>query len=693
MDNKTKVAQECKRQATFEHWHMVTLFLIAYDLVVSAGSYFAALWLRFDCRFSAIPEPFLKAWMNFAPIYAIVVILVFWGFRLYQSVWKFASFTELEKITVGTAILGVFHAVGISAMFERMPITYYIVGVAIQFLAVLFIRFAYRFVTLESRKRAKAIEKALASRVMLIGAGSAGQMILRDMHSAKEVNDRVCCIIDDDSNKWGRFIDGVPIVGGRDDILLNVEKYKIEKIFLAIPSATAAQRRDILDICKETSCELKNLPGVFELVTLDVKASALKDVAVEDLLGREPIRVNMDEIYRFIADKVILVTGGGGSIGSELCRQIARHNPKQLIVFDIYENNAHAIGLELKDKFPSLNLEVLIGSVRDSKRINQVFAKYRPEVVYHAAAHKHVPLMEDSPCESIKNNAIGTYKTAYAAMMNGCKRFVLISTDKAVNPTNIMGASKRLCEMIIQSFDKKIREGQSKDLAPLHLHAWDADGGLPDADVSVAEPKTEFVAVRFGNVLGSNGSVIPRFKEQIAKGGPVTVTHPDIIRYFMTIPEAASLVLQAGTYADGGEIFVLDMGSPVKIDTLARNLIRLSGLRPDVDIQISYTGLRPGEKLYEEKLMSEEGMRTTPNKLIHIGRPIPFDTDEFLGQLQMLMSAAYDGREDIIRDLVSEVVPTYQPAGKHGSEKKGEAYAEQMKQVMKKDEEALAAAK
>ncbi len=693
MDNKTKVTQENKRPVPFEHWHIVTLFLIAYDIAVSAGSYFAALWLRFDCRFSAIPVKNLNAWIRFAPIYAIVVILVFWGFRLYQSVWKFASFTELEKITVATAILGVFHAVGISALFSKMPVTYYIVGIAIQFLAILFIRFAYRFATLESRKRTKAIEKSLARRVMLIGAGSAGQMILRDMHNAKEVNDRVCCIIDDDTNKWGRFIDGVPIVGGREDILLNVEKYKIEKIYLAIPSATAAQRRDILDICKETPCELKNLPGMYELVTLDVKVSSLKDVAVEDLLGREPIKVSMDEIYRFITDKVILVTGGGGSIGSELCRQIAQHNPKQLIIFDIYENNAHAIGLELKDKFPSLNLEVLIGSVRDSKRINQVFAKYKPEVVYHAAAHKHVPLMEDSPCESIKNNAVGTYKTAYAAMMNGCKRFVLISTDKAVNPTNIMGASKRLCEMIIQSFDKKIREGKAGDLSPLHVHTEDSYGSMQGMNTASQAPQTEFVAVRFGNVLGSNGSVIPRFKEQIAKGGPVTVTHPDIIRYFMTIPEAASLVLQAGTYADGGEIFVLDMGSPVKIDTLARNLIRLSGLRPDVDIPISYTGLRPGEKLYEEKLMSEEGMKTTPNQLIHIGRPIPFDTDEFLGQLQMLMTAAYDGCEDTIRDLVSEVVPTYRPAGKHGSENKGAAYAEQMKQVMQKDEEHLAAAK
>lgn len=685
--------QTPRKKATkgFEHWHMVAVLLVLYDLAVVVGAYFIALWLRFDCRFSEIPHEFLMAWLKFSPIYAVVSVFVFWKAHLYQSIWRFASFVELEKVAICSAILGLLHTIGISVLFERMPITYYIVGVAIQFLLILFIRFAYRFVLLERSKRAKELQKTLASRVMLIGAGSAGQMILRDLHGANEVNERVCCIIDDNHNKWGRFIDGVPIVGGRDDILLNVDKYRIEKIFLAIPSATAEQRRDILDICKETNCELKIMPGVYAFASGDVTAKSMKDVAVEDLLGRDPIKVNMDEIYQFIADKVIMVTGGGGSIGSELCRQIAQHNPKQLIVFDIYENNAHAIGLELKDKFPELNLEVLIGSVRDSRRINQVFAKYKPDVVYHAAAHKHVPLMEDSPCESIKNNAIGTYKTAYAAMMNGCKRFVLISTDKAVNPTNIMGASKRLCEMIIQSFDRKIRDGKSKDLSPLHVHAEDVDGSMLGMTSSADEPKTEFVAVRFGNVLGSNGSVIPRFKEQIAKGGPVTVTHPDIIRYFMTIPEAASLVLQAGTYADGGEIFVLDMGSPVKIDTLARNLIRLSGLQPDVDIKIAYTGLRAGEKLYEEKLMSEEGMRTTPNHLIHIGSPIPFDTDEFLYQLQMLMTAAYDGQEDSIRDLVAEVVPTYHPAGEHGSEDKGEAYTKQMKMVMQKSEEKVVA--
>jgi len=682
---------QCKRKAKLlEHWHKIAIFLIIYDIAAVTGSYFLALWLRFDCSFSAIPYKYLMAWLKFAPIYAILSVLVLWKSHLYQSIWRFASFVELERIALSSVLLGAVHAVLMTVLFGRMPITYYIVGIAIQFLLILFVRFAYRFILLERSKRTRMLQKTMASRVMLIGAGSAGQMLLRDLHGAKEVNERVCCIIDDNSNKWGRFIDGVPIVGGRDDILLNVEKYKIEKIFLAIPSATPEQRRDILEICKETKCQLKNLPSAYKFASSNITAKSVVDVKVEDLLGRPPINVDMEEIYSFIAGKVILVTGGGGSIGSELCRQIAKHNPKQLIVFDIYENNAHEIGLELKDKYPDLNLEVLIGSVRDSRRIEQVFSKYKPDVVYHAAAHKHVPLMEDSPCESIKNNAIGTYKTAYAAMMNGCKRFVLISTDKAVNPTNIMGASKRLCEMIIQSFDRKVREGKASDLAPIRVHPNDLDESASDNIHSVDKPVTDFVAVRFGNVLGSNGSVIPRFKEQIAKGGPVTVTHPDIIRYFMTIPEAASLVLQAGTYANGGEIFVLDMGSPVKIDTLARNLIRLSGLQPDVDIKISYTGLRAGEKLYEEKLMSEEGLRTTPNHLIHIGSPIPFDADEFLQQLHALMAASYDGRDDIIRSLVEEVVSTYHPAGEHGSEEEGAAYAQQMNAMLKNHAEEAA---
>lgn len=642
-----------------EQWHMVAVFFVIYDVAVVVGAYFLALWLRFDCRYSAIPYEYLSAWMMFSPIYAVVSVLVFYKFHLYQSIWRFASFIELEKITVSTVILGLFHGIGITCLFTQMPITYYIVGVAIQFLLIAFVRFVYRFVLLEKSKLENEREKAMASRVMMIGAGTAGQMILRDLHGAKDIKNLVCCIIDDDRNKWGRFIDGVPIVGGRDTILLNVEKYRIEKIFLTLPSATAQQRRDILDICKETNCELKIVPSRYALAASNVTATSMQDVALEDLLGRDPIEVNMEEISSFITDKVIMVTGGGGSIGSELCRQIAKHHPKQLIIFDIYENNAHAIGLELSDEFPELKLDVLIGSVRDSERLNQVFARYKPDIVYHAAAHKHVPLMEDSPCESIKNNALGTYKTAYAAMVHGCKRFVLISSDKAVNPTNIMGASKRLCEMIIQTFDRKIRDGRATDLLPICPREANACGDMLNPD---QRPTTEFVAVRFGNVLGSNGSVVPRFKQQIVKGGPVTVTHPDIIRYFMTIPEAASLVLQAGVYAAGGEIFVLDMGEPVHIDTLARNLIRLSGLQPDIDIKICYTGLRAGEKLYEEKLMSEEGLRTTPNHLIHIGSPIPFDTDDFLDKLQRLTTAACEGQDNRIRDLVAEIVLTYHPA-------------------------------
>ena len=652
-----------KKGFSWEQWHWIALFLIVIDLIIISVSYFFALWIRFDCQYTTIPEYYRFAWLKFVPIYALATLAVMMCLRLYRSVWKYAGIVELKKLMLASAILGVFHTVGITLLFQRMPISYYVIGMIVQFMLMATVRFLYRFLNIEKQKKLIAQNGGAAYRVMLIGAGSAGQMILRDLHN--ETNERVCCIIDDDPKKSGRYIDGVPIVGGRDDILSYAEKYKIDKIYLTIPSLTAEQRRDILDICKETKCELKVLPAIHELVTNNVTVRQMKKVVMEDLLGRPPIRVNMDEIFDFIAGKVVLVTGGGGSIGSELCRQIAQHAPKQLIIFDIYENNAHAIGLELKDKYPELNLEVLIGSVRDTRRLEQVFARFKPQLVYHAAAHKHVPLMEDSPCESIKNNAVGTYKTAYAAMMNGCRRFVLISTDKAVNPTNIMGASKRLCEMIIQSFDKKVREGKAQNIPPLHIHSDDFGFCVPD----VKDIKTEFVAVRFGNVLGSNGSVIPRFKEQIAKGGPVTVTHPEIIRYFMTIPEAVSLVLQAGTYAAGGEIFVLDMGAPVKIDTLARNLIQLSGLRPDVDIKISYTGLRAGEKLYEEKLMSEEGMRTTPNHLIHIGSPIPFDVDAFLCQLEGLMEASYNGCDEEIRKLVAEVVTTYHPGEECSDEK------------------------
>ena len=646
-----------KMKNRLEHWHIITIYLMIYDVVAVNLSYFLALWLRFDCRYTLIEKKYLINFAKFAPIYTVICIVVFLLLKLYRSIWRFASFNELVRVIIATAVTGILHTVLITAIFGRMPISYYLFGTIIQFILVLGVRFAYRFfLTLKSETRS-----GRKTNVMLIGAGAAGQMILKDIQSAKESEDKVLCIIDDNKNKWQRYINGVPIVGGREDILANCEKYKIEKIYIAIPSASPADKRDILNICKETKCELKNLPSIYQLVSGEVTIGNMKDVAIEDLLGRDPIKVNMDEVFGFIKGKTILVTGGGGSIGSELCRQIAYHSPKKLIVFDIYENNAYDIQLELRDKYPDLDLEVLIGSVRDSRRMNQIFEDYHPDIVYHAAAHKHVPLMEDSPCEAIKDNTIGTYKTAYAAMTHGCKKFVLISTDKAVNPTNIMGASKRLCEMVVQTFDRKIRQGKADELPRLFTHG--EDGDLYENIIIPENVKTDFVAVRFGNVLGSNGSVIPIFKKQIAKGGPVTVTHPDIVRYFMTIPEAVSLVLQAGTYAKGGEIFVLDMGSPVKIDLLARNLIKLSGYTPDVDIKVEYTGLRPGEKLYEEKLMAEEGMKTTPNHLIHIGRPIPFNEDEFLEKLQELMRAAYSNEKDM-KQRVAEVVDTYTPEEK-----------------------------
>ena len=566
-----------------------------------------------------------------------------------------------------------------TAFIQRMPLSYYIIGSVLQFGLTLTIRLSYRYMNLERGRREKDAKPL--HNAMIIGAGAAGQTLIKELKSSGEVKAKACCVIDDNPNKWGRVMEGVPIVGGREDILINVKKYKIDQILFAIPTASAQARREILNICKETDCELKQLPGIYQLANGEVSMSKMRPVAIEDLLGRDTIKVNMEEIFQYLKGKVILVTGGGGSIGSELCRQIAAHEPKQLIIFDIYENNAYDIEQELRRKYPELNLKVLIGSVRDSKRINQVFETYKPQIVYHAAAHKHVPLMETSPNEAIKNNVVGTYKTAYAALKNGVDRFVLISTDKAVNPTNIMGASKRLCEMVIQSMDKISKSGHTEWLPFLHEHADKHVNGqmVPDPEdhmavnteenaVAQGKGKTDFVAVRFGNVLGSNGSVIPLFKKQIENGGPVTVTHPDIIRYFMTIPEAVSLVLQAGTYAKGGEIFVLDMGEPMKIDTLARNLIKLSGYKPDEDIRVVYSGLRPGEKLFEEKLMAEEGLERTENELIHIGKPIPFDTKEFLGQLEELAMASYENSEEIV-EMVEGVVTTFKPAGEHPSGK------------------------
>lgn len=640
------------------------ILLVFYDVIAVNLSYFLGLWFRFDCKFSLVESSgYLEPFAKFAPIYSVFCIVIFFLLRLYRSLWRYASFNEFSRILLASIITSVAHWIGITVIFKQMIFSYHLFGSIIQFVFLITVRFGYRFILLQRNSAIKNTSGAVFSKVMLIGAGSAGQMILQDVKRATTIKDVVCCIIDDDSSKWGRYLDGVPIVGGRDDILVNVEKYNIEKIYFAIPSCSAEVKSEILNICQNTKCEVKNLPGLYQLVNGDVSVAAMKDIAVEDLLGREPIKVEMSDIFRQLSGKVILVTGGGGSIGSELCRQIAKHAPKQLIIFDVYENNAYDIEQELKETCYGLNLVVLIGSVRDSRKLNQVFNKYKPEIVFHAAAHKHVPLMESSPCEAIKNNAIGTYKTAYAAIMNGCKRFVLISTDKAVNPTNIMGASKRLCEMIIQSFDKLIKEGRADELPVIQAHVEDEDGELKMPCKHPGEIHTEFVAVRFGNVLGSNGSVIPLFKKQIANGGPVKVTHPDIIRYFMTIPEAVSLVLQAETYAKGGEIFVLDMGSPMKIDTLARNLIKLSGYTPDVNIKIEYIGLRPGEKLFEEKLMAEEGITSTPNKLIHIGKPINFDTDKFLHQLQFLMKACFENRDDDVREMVMKIVTTYKPAG------------------------------
>lgn len=667
------------RKKKWEHWKTVAIYLMIYDVIVVNGSYFAGLMLRFDLTYSAIPVEYLNAFFRFAPYYTVFSLIIFWLLNLYNSMWRFASFSELNRILAASGITTVFHVIGITVFVLRMPISYYIFGAVIQFCLVTAVRFAYRYINLERARREKNLN--VSHNAMIIGAGAAGQVILKELKSSNSAVAKPRCVIDDNPNKWGRLIEGIPIVGGRESILEAAEKYGIDQIMLAMPSASAEKRRDILDICKETGCELKILPGVYQLANGELTLSKMKPVAVEDLLGRETIKVDLDEIMRELEEKTILVTGGGGSIGSELCRQIAGRRPKRLIIFDIYENNAYEIEQELKRKYPELALTVLIGSVRDSRRMELIFRKYRPDIVYHAAAHKHVPLMETSPAEAIKNNVVGTYVTAYWAMRCEAKRFVLISTDKAVNPTNIMGASKRLCEMVIQCMDAVGKEGRMDILPRIEIGMTGDICGMADAssspksdagiriecDRNKDQKCTQFVAVRFGNVLGSNGSVIPLFKKQIAAGGPVTVTHPDIIRYFMTIPEAVSLVLQAGAYAWGGEIFVLDMGAPVKIDTLARNLIKLSGYKPDVDIKIKYVGLRPGEKLFEEKLMAEEGLKKTDNELIHIGKPIPFDTMDFLKKLEKLARASYEGTGDII-GLVEEMVPTFRPEGREKPE-------------------------
>ena len=608
-------------------WKKRVALIAVLDVLSLAVVYFFALLLRHDFHFSAIDPAFVEGYKNSILPWCIITVAVFYLCRLYHSVWSQVSIAELEMIMKAYAVLLPVYGVLIWVTKLHMPRSYFVMGYILSFCATAAIRFSYRMLRMIVRHMEHRVEKK-SERIMVIGGGAGGQMIIKELQNSSRLNSVVCCVIDDNPNKRGRLLEGVEIVGNRQDIVYMAEKYKITNIIFAIPTCPPEDRRAILNICKETGCKLKAIPGMYQLVNNEVSVSRLRDVEITDLLGREQVNVNNDEILQDIHGKVVLVTGGGGSIGSELCRQIAKAKPKQLVIFDIYENNAYAIQQELLRSYPELNMIVLIGSVRNTNRINYVMRTYRPDIVFHAAAHKHVPLMEDSPNEAIKNNVIGTYKTAQAAVACGVRKFVLISTDKAVNPTNIMGASKRLCEMVVQMMDR-----QSEN--------------------------TSFVAVRFGNVLGSNGSVIPLFKKQIAEGGPVTVTDKRIIRYFMTIPEAVSLVLQASFYARGGEIFVLDMGEPVKIDDMARNLIRLSGLKPDVDIKIEYTGLRPGEKLFEELLMDEEGMKETDNKLIHIGKPIEMDDDWFREKLNELDAASRSESSDIQR-LVSEIVPTYQ---------------------------------
>ena len=650
-----------KKQIKLQHWHVIAILLAVMDVISIHAAYFLPLWIRFDFVFSAIPGDFLNAFLRFITPYAAGSLVIFYLCNMYRSIWLFASYIELLYVILGSLIASLLHSVLITVIFVRMPLSYYLFGALVQMLLLIINRFSYRLLKLLRRKHLSEAEGD--ERIMVIGAGSAGQMILRDINHGGDGKGKIVCIVDDNPNKQGRLMEGVPVVGGRDKILSSVQKYRVKKIYFAIPSATPAERREILEICQESGCKLKQIPYFYRNYSGKITSLSLRDVTAEDLLGRAAIHVDLEKVFQMLQGKTVLVTGGGGSIGSELCRQIASHRPEKLIIFDIYENNAYDIQQELKNKHPELDLKVIIGSVRDSRKVFDLFATYRPQIVYHAAAHKHVPLMEDSPCEAIKNNTLGTYKTAYAALIHGCEHFVLISTDKAVNPTNVMGASKRLCEMVIQSFSRLIKSGRAAEIPQLFTHEGDHHT-VQASDFDFNQVKTEFSAVRFGNVLGSNGSVVPLFRRQIENGGPVTVTHPDVIRYFMTISEAVSLVLLAGSYAKGGEIFVLDMGSPVKIDTLARNLIKLSGYRPDQDIKIVYTGFRPGEKLYEEKLMSEEGLQRTENDLIHIGAPIPFDEYRFFGQLEDLMEAAYSNKKNI-EIMVGEVLPTFVPGAQN----------------------------
>lgn len=605
------------------------VFLMCYDMLAVFAASMMALMIRFDLNFNNVPSEYLNEVWRTLPYMMMITLIIFWGFRLYSSLWSYAGALEMMYV-ISACILDM---IAVAALIlERnwgdmfpVPRSFYILYGLFLLVLIMGCRYSYRGIRAIRIMKRNGVYRR---NVLVIGAGEAGNQIIKEINNSRYVKKKVVGVIDDDKTKIGNYIHGAKVVGDRSCIMDKVLELHVHEIIIAMPSASPKQIKGILDVCKETGCELKRLPGIYQLVNGEVGISKLKDVDVNDLLGREPVTVNLESIMGYVSGKIIMVTGGGGSIGSELCRQIAGHKPKQLIILDIYENTTYDIQNELKVKFPDLDLVVLIGSVRNTNRMNWIFETYHPEIIYHAAAHKHVPLMEESPNEAIKNNVLGTWKIVQAADRYHVKRFVMISTDKAVNPTNIMGASKRICEMIIQTYNKR--------------------------------SETEYVAVRFGNVLGSNGSVIPLFKKQIERGGPVTVTDPNIVRYFMTIPEAVSLVLQAGAYAKGGEIFVLDMGEPVKILDLARNLILLSGHKPDEDIQIVFTGLRPGEKLYEEMLMDEEGLQDTENNLIHIGKPIELDEEKFLDQLEKLKEYVVTEPSDI-REWVKEIVPTYQP--------------------------------
>lgn len=601
-------------------------FLFLTDTFLLNACVYLSLIMRFDVGIVSIEPQYISNYVENVLPYTIMSLLIFWLFRLYHSLWQYASIAEVYRIAEACITVEVVHFLSNKIMGNMLPRSCYFNAAIYLIIAICASRFMYRMIrtVLNKYRNIKT-----SNNVMIIGAGEATNVIMREIQNSSYLaNSNIACIIDDDRRKVGKYIRGVKVIGTRDKIKEAAKLYDIDEIIFAIPSASNEVKRDILNICKETDCILKILPGVYQMVDGEINVNSIRNVDVLDLLGRDPIEVDIESIMGYVKDKVIMVTGGGGSIGSELCRQLVSHKPKQLIIFDIYENNAYDIQQELKINYPDANVVTLIGSIRNVSRLESVFAQYKPDIVYHAAAHKHVPLMEVSPDEAVKNNVVGTWNVARMADKYGVKKFVMISTDKAVNPTNVMGATKRICEMIVQTYN----------------------------EIS----KTDFVAVRFGNVLGSNGSVIPLFKRQIEAGGPVTVTDPNIIRYFMTIPEAVSLVLQAGAYAKGGEIFILDMGEPVKIDDLAKNLIRLSGYTLGVNMEIKYTGLRPGEKLYEELLMKEEGLQETDNRLIHIGKPIEFDKENFFDNLEKLKEEAYSETGNI-RESLKKVVDTYHP--------------------------------